>query len=172
MTPLRALPEPDRRRRDEERPLAAPNHELAINRKTLLDRKSPIQVRIQSPPAASLQTFGPSRVGAMHRRLVYLRRENHRVPPARCRRCATGHRSSIVAHAGSACRFFVRGERSARTGDHPRKQSAAFEAAWPRRCRRLRGRVLRCSPVGVSCLSSAPGVRTGCQRDVAIPKGR
>jgi len=83
---------------------------------------------------------------------------------------AIDHRSSRTP--GSACRFFGRGERSARTGDHPRKQSAAFEAAWPRRCRRLRGRVLRCSPVGVSCLSSAPGVRTGCQRDVAIPKGR
>ena len=110
------------------------------------------EFRIRLPPAASLRTLVPSRVGAMHRRLVYLRRENHRVPPARCRRCATGNRSPIVAHAGSACRFFVRGERSARTGDHPRKQSAAFEAAWPRGCPRLRGRVLRWLPSRCPCV--------------------
>src|SRR5215471_21533994 len=52
LDPFRALREPDRRRRDEERPFPAPNKELAINRKTPLDRESPIQVRIQSPPAA------------------------------------------------------------------------------------------------------------------------
>src|SRR5215470_1916867 len=102
----------------------------------------------------------------MHRRLVYLRRENHRVPPARCRRCATGHRSPIVAHAGSACRFFVRGERSAPTGDHPRKQSAAFEAAWPRGCRTLRGRVLRWLPSW--CLVSLLGSR----REDRVPTRR
>src|SRR5882762_6713432 len=33
--------------------LPAPNKELAINRKQPLDRKSPIQVRIRLPPAAS-----------------------------------------------------------------------------------------------------------------------
>ena len=33
------------------------------NQKRPLDRKSPIQVRISLPPAGSLQTFGPSRVG-------------------------------------------------------------------------------------------------------------
>src|SRR5215831_6575059 len=38
------------------------------------------------------------------------------------RRDATGARSRIVAHAGSACRFFARGELSARMGDHPRKR--------------------------------------------------
>src|SRR6516164_4889147 len=48
LTPLRALQEPDRRRRDEERPLQPPNKELAINRKTPLDRESPIQGSIQS----------------------------------------------------------------------------------------------------------------------------
>src|SRR6516162_9178106 len=53
LDPLRALREPDRRRRDEERPLPAPNKELAINRKTPLDRESPIQVRIHLPPPKS-----------------------------------------------------------------------------------------------------------------------
>src|SRR5215510_13737191 len=32
----------------------APNKELALNQKRLLDRKSPIQVRIRLPPAESL----------------------------------------------------------------------------------------------------------------------
>src|ERR1700738_2512127 len=41
--------------------LPAPNKELAINRKQPLDRKSPIQVRIRFPPAASPRTLGPSR---------------------------------------------------------------------------------------------------------------
>ena len=50
---MRALGEPDRRRRDQERPLQPPNKELAINRKTPLDRESPIQVRIHSAPAES-----------------------------------------------------------------------------------------------------------------------
>ena len=35
----------------------APNKELAINRKTPLDREGPIQVRIQSPPAVSQANF-------------------------------------------------------------------------------------------------------------------
>src|SRR6185312_12165458 len=38
----------------------APNKELTKNQKQPLDRKSPIQVRIQFPPPASLRTFGPS----------------------------------------------------------------------------------------------------------------
>src|SRR5215813_9581547 len=38
---LRVLREPDRRRRDEERPLPAPNKELAQNRKQPLDREMP-----------------------------------------------------------------------------------------------------------------------------------
>jgi hypothetical protein len=41
LTPFRALRETDRRRRDEERPLPAPNKELAINRKQPLDREKP-----------------------------------------------------------------------------------------------------------------------------------
>src|SRR5271156_763301 len=50
LDPFRALREPDRRRRDEER-LPAPNKALAINRKQPLDRKNPIQVRIPLPPS-------------------------------------------------------------------------------------------------------------------------
>ena len=38
----------------------APNKKLAINQKQLLDRKSPIQVRIRLAPAVSQQTFGSS----------------------------------------------------------------------------------------------------------------
>src|SRR5437868_13910420 len=43
LDPFRALREPDRRRRDEER-LPAPNNELTANPRQPLDRKSPIQV--------------------------------------------------------------------------------------------------------------------------------
>src|ERR1700759_4776436 len=39
--------------------LPAPNKELAINQKQLLDRKSPIQVRIRFPPALSHERTGP-----------------------------------------------------------------------------------------------------------------
>jgi hypothetical protein len=35
----------------------APNKKLAINQKQLLDRKSPIQVRIHLPPAVSQANF-------------------------------------------------------------------------------------------------------------------
>ena len=43
----------------------APNKELAINRKTPLDRESPIQVRIHLPPARSIAnlTFGAHSIG-------------------------------------------------------------------------------------------------------------
>ena len=41
----------------------APNKEPATNQKQPLDRKSPIQVRIRLPPAKSLQTLGPLRLG-------------------------------------------------------------------------------------------------------------
>src|SRR5215469_14407924 len=51
LDPFRALREPDRRRRDEERVSSLRNKELAINRKAPLDRKSPIQV---------MQTIGSS----------------------------------------------------------------------------------------------------------------
>src|SRR5258708_15986664 len=44
--------------------LPAPNKELAINRKQPLDRKSPIQVRIRLPPAASLVRTSPWGEGA------------------------------------------------------------------------------------------------------------
>src|SRR5215813_11484752 len=52
LNPFRALRKPDRRRRDEER-LSCSEQKLAINQKQLLDRKSPIQVRIHLPPAVS-----------------------------------------------------------------------------------------------------------------------
>src|SRR5467141_1402998 len=45
LDPFRALREPDRRRRDEERPSRSEQRTLS-KPKTLLDRKSPIQVRI------------------------------------------------------------------------------------------------------------------------------
>jgi len=60
LTPFRALREADRRRRDEER-LSAPNKELALNQKQLLDRKSPIQVRIHLSPAESPCLTRPGR---------------------------------------------------------------------------------------------------------------
>src|SRR5207245_2912365 len=61
LDPLRALREPDRRRRDEKRPFPLRTKNCQHNPKQPLDRKSPIQVRIHLPPAASLQTLGPSR---------------------------------------------------------------------------------------------------------------
>src|SRR5205085_5885635 len=64
LDPFRALREPDRRRRDEER-LFRSEQGTDTNQKRLLDRKSPIQVRILLPPAGSPceLTFG----GASHR---------------------------------------------------------------------------------------------------------
>src|SRR5258708_28295802 len=60
LDPFRALREPDRRRRDEER-LSRSEQRTGKNQKRLLDRKSPIQVRIHLPPAASpLRTRLPS----------------------------------------------------------------------------------------------------------------
>ena len=59
LDPFRALREPDRRRRDEERPSRS-EQRTGNKPKTPLDRKSPIQVRIHSPPAASQQTFSAS----------------------------------------------------------------------------------------------------------------
>src|SRR5882672_3687570 len=53
LDPFRALREPDRRRRDEER-LSRSEQRTDNNQKRRLDRKSPIQVRIPLPPAASL----------------------------------------------------------------------------------------------------------------------
>ena len=50
--PFRALREPDRRRRDEER-LSRSEQRTDYKPKSLLDRKSPIQVRIPLPPAES-----------------------------------------------------------------------------------------------------------------------
>src|SRR6266852_9029582 len=52
LDPFRTLREPDRRRRDEERPSRSEQRTLS-KPKTLLDRKSPIQVRIPFPPPAS-----------------------------------------------------------------------------------------------------------------------
>src|SRR5580693_4876763 len=52
LDPFRALREPDRRRRDEER-LSRSEQRTDNKSKTRLDRKSPIQVRIQFPPAES-----------------------------------------------------------------------------------------------------------------------
>jgi hypothetical protein len=54
LDPFRALREPDRRRRDGERPSRSEQRTLSKNQKQRLDRKSPIQVRIPFPPAASL----------------------------------------------------------------------------------------------------------------------
>ena len=59
LDPLRALREPDRRRRDEKRPFPLRTKNCQHNPKQPLDRKSPIQVRISFPPAASLRTLGP-----------------------------------------------------------------------------------------------------------------
>src|SRR5260370_34117517 len=59
LDPFRALREPDRRRRDEER-LSRSEQRTGKNQKRLLDRKSPIQVRIHLPPAVSQQPFGCS----------------------------------------------------------------------------------------------------------------
>jgi hypothetical protein len=53
LDPFRALREPDPRRRDEERPSRSEQRTLSKNQKQRLDRKSPIQVRIHFPPAAS-----------------------------------------------------------------------------------------------------------------------
>ena len=65
LDPFRALREPDRRRRDEERPFplrtknsqqnpTTISDQLPIHGEKPLDRKSPIQVRICLPPAVSL----------------------------------------------------------------------------------------------------------------------
>ena len=51
LDPFRALREPDRRRRDGERPSRSEQRTLSKNQKQRLDRKSPIQVRIHLPPA-------------------------------------------------------------------------------------------------------------------------
>src|SRR3984893_8495018 len=53
LDPFRALREPDRRRRDGERPSRSEQRTLSKNQKQRLDRKSPIQVRIHLPPAGS-----------------------------------------------------------------------------------------------------------------------
>jgi hypothetical protein len=53
LDPFRALREPDRRRRDEKRPFPLRTKNCQHNPKRPLDRKSPIQVRIRLPPAAS-----------------------------------------------------------------------------------------------------------------------
>src|ERR1700731_1647399 len=53
LDPFRALREPDRRRRDEERLSRSEQRTLSKNPKQPLDRKSPIQVRIHFPPAGS-----------------------------------------------------------------------------------------------------------------------
>jgi len=53
LDPFRALREPDRRRRDGERPSRSEQRTLSKNQKQRLDRKSPIQVRILLPPAGS-----------------------------------------------------------------------------------------------------------------------
>src|SRR5438270_5004909 len=58
LDPFRALREPDPRRRDEKRPFPLRTKNCQHYPKQPLDRKSPIQVRIHLPPAASLQTFG------------------------------------------------------------------------------------------------------------------
>jgi hypothetical protein len=52
----------------------APNKELAINQKQLLDTKSPIQVRIRLPPAGSQER-------TPHRTLHYLRAAGLLAPP-------------------------------------------------------------------------------------------
>src|ERR1700746_6134 len=59
LDPFRALREPDRRRRDEER-LSRSEQRTGNKPKTRLDRKSPIQVRIHFAPAASLRTLSLS----------------------------------------------------------------------------------------------------------------
>src|SRR5213592_4142649 len=58
LDPFRALREPDRRRRDGERPSRS-EQRTGNKPKTPLDTKSPIQVRIRFAPAASPQTTGP-----------------------------------------------------------------------------------------------------------------
>src|SRR4029077_5951520 len=58
LDPFRALREPDRRRRDEERPSRS-EQRTGNKPKTPLDRKSPIQVRIRLPPATSLVRIWP-----------------------------------------------------------------------------------------------------------------
>src|SRR6516225_408602 len=60
LDPFRALREPDRRRRDEKRPFPLRTKNCQHNPKQLLDRKSPIQVRIPLPPAVSPR-FGQPR---------------------------------------------------------------------------------------------------------------
>src|ERR1700756_3757439 len=60
LAPFRALREPDRRRRDEER-ASRSEQRTDYKPKSLLDSKSPIQVRIHFPPAESQQTFGSTR---------------------------------------------------------------------------------------------------------------
>ena len=56
LDPFRALREPDRRRRDEER-LSRSEQRTDYKPKLLLDSKSPIQVRIHLPPAESRTNF-------------------------------------------------------------------------------------------------------------------
>src|ERR1700756_1168226 len=64
LDPFRALREPDRRRRDEKRPFPLRTKNRQRNPKQPLDRKSPIQVRIHSPPAKShVRTCGESDSG-------------------------------------------------------------------------------------------------------------
>src|SRR5271167_3996971 len=58
LDPFRALREPDRRRRDEERPSRS-EQRTGNKPKTPLDRKSPIQVRIHLPPAGRQQRTRP-----------------------------------------------------------------------------------------------------------------
>ncbi len=53
LDPFRALRQPDRRRRDEERPSRSEQRTLRKTKINPLDRKSPIQVRILFPPAES-----------------------------------------------------------------------------------------------------------------------
>jgi hypothetical protein len=58
LTPFCALHEPDRSD-GTKNGFPAANKEPTTNQKLLLDRKSPIQVRIQFPPGESPRTFGP-----------------------------------------------------------------------------------------------------------------
>src|SRR6516225_8075784 len=51
------------------RPAALPGSRISETCETT-DGSAELKFRIQFPPAASLRTFGPSRVGAMHRRFI------------------------------------------------------------------------------------------------------
>jgi hypothetical protein len=64
LDPFRALREPDRRRRDEERPFPLRTKNSQQNPKQPLDRKSPIQVRIRLPPLNAVLTSAPRVVTA------------------------------------------------------------------------------------------------------------